>query len=206
MWVVVGGYFNPNAVGKIFTSTNGTNWTRSQINFRKRFRDITFGNGQFVAVGNDGIISVFSGSQVYTNVTSSGDNLRRVRFANGRFFAVGNGGTIISTATPENRASWVIHRVPTGQNFHDIVLQPSGRAVVVGNNGMVLHSGRMTPQLFLRAAAPGAILQTEPGIDPSGLVLERSADFKTWETIPGFIDGMSIPTADSKNFFRLVAP
>jgi Ig-like domain-containing protein len=185
IWVSAGGYFlNPEresqAVGTIYTSVNGSNWTRRGANYGKRFRDVTFGKGKFVAIGNDGLMAFSTnGIQWLGGLYIEGQNLRRIHYANSRFLAVGNDGTLISSADPANGLPWTKHRSRNSQNLHDIHAAPDGRFVFVGNNGMVLQSGDTQPK-FLSVGRDGR-LEFDRGIVES-LRLERSTDLRTWET------------------------
>ncbi len=205
LWVMVGGYFANgtfSARGTVALSTNATDWSVSPAAFGVRLRDVAFGNGQFVAIGNDGLVAVFSGKEFYTNVFSIHyDNLRRVYYANGLFVAVGNAGAVYSSPTPHMYSSWIHHRVPTQQNFHDALLMRNGRWVIVGNNGMVLDSARMTPRLTVRNNNSIATITSEAGLELDGLKLEMSHDLIGWDVIPS-AEQMTIQTTGPNTFFR----
>src|SRR5262249_45665076 len=106
LWVVVGGYFRDpqyenGAITAIYTSRNALTWTRTPINAGKRLRDVTFAQGKFVAVGNDGLVLISSNAVDWVNYYLPFENLRRIQYANGRFVAVGNNGTLFSSITAD---------------------------------------------------------------------------------------------------------
>jgi len=184
LWVVAGGYFlNPDretrAVGTIYTSTDTLTWTRREADRGKRWRDVTFGRGKFVVVGNDGSMS-FSTNGVFWQPLRfiANLNLRRVHYANGRFVAVGNDGNLISSADPADGLPWTKHRTHSSQNLHDVYAAPDGTFIYVGNNGMALQSGDTRPR-FLSIDYNGR-LEFDAGI-AGRLRLERSSDLHTWQ-------------------------
>lgn len=98
------GYFR--GVGYMTTSTDGTNWTTPQVtklsitnssdgSYRTKrvLNSIIYANGQFVAVGNDGI-KAYSTDGInwafmeFTSVAS----WKSIAFGNGKYVAVGDGG------------------------------------------------------------------------------------------------------------------
>ena len=105
-----------------------------------RIRDVTYGNGYFVAIANDGNIAVSVGGTDWIVLNLWYENFRRVHFGNGRFVIVGNDGTCLSAEDPMDAASWIRREVPTKQNLHDVFALPDGSYITVGNNGMILKT------------------------------------------------------------------
>jgi hypothetical protein len=204
LWVVVGGYFNPAAVGTVFTSTDGWNTTRRSANPGKRWRDVTYGKGMFVTVGNDGAMGYSTNGIDWraSNFIAS-MNLRRIHYANGRFVAVGNDGTLISSVDPANGRPWTRHRSRNSQNLHDIVAAPDGTFLFVGNNGMLLQSGNTRPRLT--TLGRHGQLEFDRGIAET-LRLERSTDLQTWQ--PESFNATSphpVTIGGGNKFWRLVS-
>lgn len=151
-WVVAGGYFTgpleSNGKPTISISTNLLTWSAASISDYSRdtrIRDIAFGNGTFVAVGNSGNVTVSADARSWTTYRIEDENFRRVIFNGERFIAVGNNGRCYSTVDPFSVDAWVRHSVSTGQNLHDIVQTPGGGYLTVGNNSMILQSGEEAP-------------------------------------------------------------
>ena len=63
-------------------------------------KGLAYGNGTFVAAGDDDFIMTSTDAAVWTSLTSgTGTFFEGVAFGNGTFVAVGNGGTIMTSST-----------------------------------------------------------------------------------------------------------
>lgn len=95
-------------IGVIYTSPNGTSWTRVHAGGAELY-DVTYGNGMYVAVGNNGTMWRSPDASNWNPVpTGVGQNLRGVAFGNGTFVAVGaysngSGGVVLSST---NAIDW----------------------------------------------------------------------------------------------------
>lgn len=102
-------------VGKrrsILTSANGVDWGERQPtaqNFNHGY-GIAYGNGQFVAVGFDGIQTSADGTNWVQRQTGA---LRSIAFANGQFVAVGDDGF---TLTSTDAIHWTSRLSPLGED------------------------------------------------------------------------------------------
>tara|TARA_B100001750_G_C15402817_1_gene543507 strand:- start:135 stop:935 length:801 start_codon:yes stop_codon:yes gene_type:complete len=103
--------FNPLFYTTISRSVdNGSSWDNVTFGWNTSYsfalQDITFGNGVFVAVGDNGtIIRSTDAGASWDNVTSiSRDTMNAVGFGNNTFIAVGNQGRIIRST--DNGTSW----------------------------------------------------------------------------------------------------
>jgi hypothetical protein len=151
-WLAVGGYFrlgeSGSAVSTVFYSTDAIHWYEAGINVGVRLRDVVFGNGKFVAVGNDGMVVILTVNPAlerpiqvensysvnqYSVFTRSYVNFRRIRFSEGLFMAVGNDGVMVSSR--DLGLEWLRHRSRTSQNLHDILPAADASFYTVGNNG-----------------------------------------------------------------------
>jgi hypothetical protein len=75
----------------------GTTWTR-RISQGNHLRGVAYGDGLFVAVGNDGTILTSPDGVNWTVQTSGTDHsLHGVTYGNGLFVAVGDNGTILTS-------------------------------------------------------------------------------------------------------------
>ncbi|WP_164490041.1 glycine-rich protein [Runella sp. SP2] len=123
--------------GYIFTSTDGVNWTKqthaavSVSAYFNGFQNVTFANGQFVAVGGsrllNGIVQTSPDGVTWTNHSvplQSG--LNDIAYANGTWVVVGGGGLAKST---DNGITWTT----ISQNISNVVY----RGVAYGNDTWV---------------------------------------------------------------------
>src|SRR6059036_844715 len=79
------GFFNWN-LG--YRSLNGANWSSYQVNPSYEFFGVTFGNDQYVAVGQSGTINNSSDTSSWSDQNSgTGEDLRAVVFGDGKFVA-----------------------------------------------------------------------------------------------------------------------
>jgi hypothetical protein len=101
-------------------------------------RGICYGNGMFVAVGDQGSVATSSDGQSWVNRTSGvSESLAAVAWSGSVFVAVGQGTIVVST----DGASWidVSDQVPPGDIVEDI-LWDGTRFVAVGGENLVLTS------------------------------------------------------------------
>jgi len=90
--------------GTIQTSTDGSNWASSVFPNDIGLRDVAFGRGQFVAVGDVGRILLSPDGDTWTLVPRpTGANLYSVVFDGGLFVAVGDSGTVLLS---EDGSTW----------------------------------------------------------------------------------------------------
>ncbi len=216
LWVVVGGYFGKSAHSTTYVSSNRTNWTLLPFTIGLRLRDIAFGKGDFVAVGNDGLVAVFSKTRnpleplkVEGHYVATGANFRRIVFSRGQFIAVCNNGEILSSLNPRLPSSWIHHRSHTSQNLHDILARPDGTFIAIGNNGMILHSGESQPYFEgIQVQGNDVILDFVLPKRPGPFRLEGSADMSSWVILPdAVVSPARIPVNNqSPRYFRVTAP
>jgi hypothetical protein len=94
--------------GTVFTSINGTSWTRRYLD-GVNFNDVAYGGGFYIAVGDDGsIIRSTNGLNWTTVVSGVSTDLQGISYGDGSFVIVGDeGGTtahVVLTST--NGISW----------------------------------------------------------------------------------------------------
>jgi len=89
----------------IFTSCDKAHWKAYESGPVGRLYDVAFGNGRFVAAGNEGLVMMSPLGRLWC-IEESGtdDRLRGITYGNGIFVAVGYVGTIITSRDGQN---WV---------------------------------------------------------------------------------------------------
>jgi hypothetical protein len=148
-----GAWLSVGANGGIYTSPDGISWTARTSNVSAFINNVTFGGGQYVAVGRpDGTGKNFAYSSNATSWTSgtigSGVIVLGVTYANNQFIAVGyepnnnNNGAIF---TSPNGTAWTRQTVPIIAGLGNVAAMQSISAkgsslVAVGNFGVVYTS------------------------------------------------------------------
>src|SRR5437868_8243251 len=118
----------------LLVSSNGVDWTDLGVDLGVHLRGVTFANGTFLAVGNDGR-ALYS-----TNATNweaepgapnyDGYNLRHATYGAGRFVVAGNYGSTYSAHIPGE--SLQAHAPVGSENLHDVAYG-LGKFVAVGD-------------------------------------------------------------------------
>lgn len=207
-FVVVGGYFDLNgAVATVLTSPDGRTWTdqRSVSLFGVRIRGVTFADGRFVLVGNDGLTGVSTNGIYWQWQFVGWENFRSATYAGGYFIAVGNEGLVASSRDGDD---WTLHRCPAWMNLRDVTAVGDDVAVV-GSNGTILRSGEIRPHLGARMLAGGLELDARGGLAPC-YRLQISSDLRTWTEMGTYTNSAPArfldPTAGTLpcRYYRLV--
>jgi len=119
-----------------FVSTDGVQFTRVAVP-NSGFRRITFGNGQFIAVGYYGGIWTSTDGIRWTQRNSGTVlNLAGLAAGNGRFIVVGDDGTLL---TSTDGAAWTAGNPGTGKNLNDVLFDGT-QFMLCGNDGVILTS------------------------------------------------------------------
>lgn len=111
LWVSVGG---TGTTSHIYTSPDGQTWTAQTAGVAQALTGITYGNGLWVAVGNNNTILTSPDASVWTPRTSPAaatDDFTGVAFGDGYFVAVGFGGLLSYSL---DGVTWVL--IPTAVN------------------------------------------------------------------------------------------
>jgi photosystem II stability/assembly factor-like uncharacterized protein len=118
-------------------STNGFDWTITLAFLPSQLESVSFVQGQFIAVGNDGLMFV-SPEGVFWNTRNSGTSrrLRGVTYGNGRYVAAGVRGTIV-TSTDAN--TWTVANSGTPDRLETVHFA-NGLFVSAGENGTTITS------------------------------------------------------------------
>lgn len=123
--------------GYIAFSTNaGDSWEEVKTSTVDRFTSITYGNGRFVAVGEDGVFAnSYNGRDWNVSRIKNIATLEGVAFGDGKFVAVGNRNSAIST----DGLSWTLHSNVTSSGARTVAFC-NGTWLIAGSNGMIEKS------------------------------------------------------------------
>jgi hypothetical protein len=121
----------------IWISANGTSWSPVMSAPQDELEGITFDNGQFVAVGDDGALYTSPDATSWTARNSTiGSRLLGVAHGAGRFVVVGARGRILSSG---NGISWTRETSGTPDRLESVRFL-NNLFVAVGENGTTLTS------------------------------------------------------------------
>ncbi|AZN39211.1 InlB B-repeat-containing protein [Paenibacillus albus] len=128
--------FNQTPV--ILTSDDGTAWSaQASAVSSGAMNAVTYGNGQYVAVGSGGVIQTSSNGMSWTQQSSGVTaTLRGVTYGNGKFVAVGSSSKIL---TSSNGTTWSAATPPVSGTFNSIAYG-DGTFVIAGNGGVIMSS------------------------------------------------------------------
>jgi hypothetical protein len=135
-WVDVtygGGTFVAVAYGgtgnRVMTSPDGMTWTSRTPAENGAWWALTYGNGKFVAVGEDGKTMTSSDGTTWESQTSGNDiDWFGIGFGNNLFVAVGNGGGVM---TSSDGITWTLRTAATDTAFQNVTFG-DGKFVAVG--------------------------------------------------------------------------
>ncbi|MFO1475087.1 MAG: hypothetical protein U1F98_00375 [Verrucomicrobiota bacterium] len=136
-----------NTAGRILVSTNQTVWTESSLGRVGALRDIIYGNGLFVAVGNDGAYVSTNGYQWAPAMT--GVALAGVTWGIGQFVACSSIGYMVSK---------------DGTNWAFSVMKQTATTRLACGNGVYVATEPTSGKIFSSQDATNWVLQsTTPG-------------------------------------------
>jgi hypothetical protein len=181
---------------ELYTSIEGTNW----IDFSNvgpfmfgQLSDITYGDGQFVAVGPSGVIETSADGTNWTGrATEFQGNIANIEQGGGFFVAVGS-ATIGADPTPIVTSSdgiiWTGRAIANVTSLTGIAFG-NNRFVATGANGVILYSGlisAMQPILSSISLNPSSLVQMiVKGREGVNYSVEFSSDLTHWTTITNF--------------------
>jgi hypothetical protein len=217
IFVAVGGYFPNTARAVTLWSTNGRDWNGQELPAPSvadsRLRAVTFGDGTFVAVGNDGLALWSADGRSWSNVVCGAfNNLRAVTYAAGRFVAVGNEGRILSsrdvTQVTSNQSPWQVHRSILNENFHDVILAEN-RFLLVANDGLIVQ-GELDalPVFSAPVLSNGTFTTTVRGGLEESYWLDSSLGLPSWTPVNVYTNNgapgvFQISTNTARRFLRV---
>ena len=155
-------------------SEDGASWTHEELTDSGVLWAVTFGNGQFAAVGegSPSLVITSTDGAVWNRraVPGSFPVLNDVVFGNGRFVAVGKGGRIL-TAT--NAVDWVGVSPPSFSRDLNSVAYGKGAFVAVGKYGLAVSPDGLN---WETSSSPFPITEDFSEVDfVGGVFLARSS-------------------------------
>ncbi|MBL5767282.1 hypothetical protein B5V88_02005 [Heyndrickxia sporothermodurans] len=124
--------------GTQFASSDGVNWSvQATTGAGINTNGLTWGDNQFVVVGNNGLIRTSVDGTSWVNQNSGTSNtLHNVIYGNNQYVAVGSNGTIL---TSSNGSDWTAQTSGTTENIIN-VLWNGNQYVAVGGRATILTS------------------------------------------------------------------
>ena len=162
LFVAVGG--NYGVIGRIATSPDGITWTARTSSFGSTtILAITFGNGLFVAGGENGKIATSPDGITWTQRVSpfGGDHIRGMGFGNNTYVAVGEGNKL---ATSPDGITWSL-----------------GTSPLVAANAIIydVNYGADGYWVFAAAETPAGTGAVATATNPAGTWTQRVLNFGT---------------------------
>jgi uncharacterized delta-60 repeat protein len=141
LYVVVG------AGGVIRSSADGITWTNRTSGTSYDLNGVTYGGGQFLAQGNNGV-RLTSSNGVNWTVRNTGSWIGTActtsAYGFGRYVTLCADGTILVSA---NAISWETKNSGSSEILLGVCATPD-RFVIVGDNGVILQSGKCAPEIL----------------------------------------------------------
>jgi hypothetical protein len=204
IWVAAGQSFSGG--GAYETSPDGTTWTRHTST--SNFRNVAFGGGVFVMVGDSGYLaSSTTGTSWTVRGSGTAGSIYGVCYGDGYFVAVGNAGYLASSPdgtnwTPRTSGATVdLERVAYG----------GGTFVATGLGGLIIQSASTIPSIVSKRVTGGVELDLVGGFDRSYLI-QTNGDltqpgWSTLTTLPSGQRQFTDPdTSQPQKFYRVLVP
>ncbi|MGN7493703.1 fibronectin type III domain-containing protein [Paenibacillus sp. SAF-054] len=122
---------------KIYSSEDGITWEVVAELPNGPFRNLAYGNGTLVAVGNSGYVYISDNATSWKAATLpnnvSGIHYPAVVFGNGKFYASGGVQTVISSTDGDN---WEVETTNPGSNTFTSIEVAGGRAMVAAQGSV----------------------------------------------------------------------
>ena len=123
-YIFVGGYNNK---GEILVTSDLDTFNRYQITSEK-LNDITYNDGNYVVVGDDGCIATSTDLLSWNTQTVGTNNWNSINYLNGLYIAVGDDGCV---AMSEDLSHWTISTV--GSSDWNNIINDANQFVNIGN-------------------------------------------------------------------------
>jgi hypothetical protein len=146
--------------GAVLTSPDGVSWTKRSSGTAKNLCSVTWGGGQFVAVGGailsspDGV----SWTDHFADVATSTDGLSSVVYTGNQFVGVGGNSTSDTVYTSPDGLKWTARKVNVANAFY-CVMWSGSQFVIAGSRGAIMTAGSqpmISTQPLAQTATAGA--------------------------------------------------
>jgi hypothetical protein len=205
MYIAVGQSFS-SSIGAYITSGDGLTWTNHS--FSSNLRNIAYGAGTFVIVGDSGYIaSSTTGLSWTARGSGTAGAIYGVCYGGGYFVAVGAAGYL---ATSPDGATWTVRNSGISTEL-ERVAYGNGTFVVTGTGGTIIQSASIFPALLAAKRAGGMEVDLVGGMDRS-YVLETTSNLTSaaWTPLTTLTSGQrqftDPDTAAAGKFYRLTVP
>ena len=102
----------------LYTSPDGVTWQDHSAAATDLLYGVAFVEGQFVAMGNHGILLTSPDGENWTGNSAGPRNFRSLTYGNGLHVAVGNDGLLM---TSPDAVTWTYQTIPTTNNLRGVV-------------------------------------------------------------------------------------
>lgn len=167
----------------VFSSADGQTWIQNGT-VSSHLRGVAFGNGQYVAVSDNGGVYTSADLQTWqSQISGTTQHLRAVCYAYGFFVAVGDGGTLLTSA---DGVVWQSRDSYTTNTLNCV--KAANGSFVVGGNAVLLQSDAINPLpvtlvRFDALKNEGVAMlrwQTSEESNSDRFEIERSTNGTTW--------------------------
>lgn len=144
----VNGYFCVGYFGGILYSTNGSTWSFKYL-AEITVREVRFGAGKFVALGNQTSQQVYHSTTIdgtYTVATAGSGIQNRLFFFGTRFYVLGNNndGSTVNIYSSTDAITWTAASSTFANALLDMDYDGTANYVAVGNGGVTYYSANGT--------------------------------------------------------------
>jgi hypothetical protein len=206
LWVAVGQSFS-SSIGAYITSGDGITWANHSFS-SANLRNIAFGGGTFVIVGDSGYLASSTTGLAWTRRGSgTAGTIYGVGYGDGYFAAVGTGGYL---ATSPDGITWTVRNSGTSTTLNRIAYG-GGTFVATGSGGLLMQSASTTPSLLSKTGIGGIVMDLVGGFDRAyGVEATTNLDSSGWSRLTTLSSGQrqftDSDTTQSKKFYRLTFP
>ncbi len=132
------GKYTAVALAAVFTSSNGSNWTKTALNADWDPKAVVGGANSFIAVGNWGLVICSTNGVDWTSLSSTCtySELNSVAYAGNKFVAVGESGAVVYSL---NGQSWTSANSNCSTTLK-MIASNGQKCVAVGGSGTIISS------------------------------------------------------------------
>lgn len=205
MYLAVGQSFS-SGTGAYVTSGDGIHWTNHSLS--ANLRNIAYGGGAFVIVGDNGYLASSTTGLSWTpHASGAAGTIYGVCYGDGYFVAVGTSGFL---ATSPDGASWTPRASGLGNTFARVAYG-NGTFVATADTGTIIQSASTLPLLTAKTNGSGVQLALAGGFDRAYLLLvTTNVAAGPWSSLTTLASGQrqftDTDTVAARKFYRLTLP